>query len=145
LFESKKHYYKSLLTVTDYLLQFLQVDRNHSLPILLEHADTWIEEVHVQMRLHLLVVTRTSSSFILKKYLAFDHPIYTESLQHMIRLFCHHHLNGLSGRIEIVNPLEGKITKFDLDPSDIQSSLDYMRLMKEMKQDEWHAGLRFLN
>lgn len=137
LFESKKHYYQTLLTITDALLTSLPIDANQEYPVVFNHTDTWIEEVNVQLRLRFFVVTFPSKdTYILKKYLVFNHPIYIESLQHMFRCFCHRHLYGLVGKIELVNLLDGTILRWDMPSQDIQSSLDYVRLIKEIRSEE---------
>ncbi|WP_089972308.1 hypothetical protein [Lihuaxuella thermophila] len=142
MFESKKHYYKTLITTTDHLMQFLQADRNIESPIILfEQIDTWIKEINVRLQLHLHVVSLTPDSFTLKKYVVYHHPIYIESLKHMITLFCHHHLNGLAGNIEIINLLEGKVTKFNIEQTQVRLSLDYIELIKNMKQEAFPLSM----
>lgn len=137
LFESKKHYYQILLAVTDTLLRLLPVGLNQENFIVFNHTDTWDEEVDVQLRLHYFLLAFPScDSYILRKYVVFHHPVYIESLYHMFRYFCYRHLHGLSGQIEIINVLDGSVFKRDLNNGKIQTSLDYIRLMKEVRYDD---------
>ncbi|WP_431088390.1 hypothetical protein [Paenibacillus sp. 8b26] len=138
-FESLFHYWDVKNKVSGELSKICALNRDLSVPVILyEQFCTPIPELEVDISLIVQAAWQLSAgadSLLIQKYIVDYNPNVIHTFQHLTNVFCYYAFGALPQLIEVYCLLEGKKIRFIPGPASLQQSLDYVRLLRDSRED----------
>ncbi|PPQ47792.1 hypothetical protein C5G87_16885 [Paenibacillus peoriae] len=138
-FESLFHYWDVKNKVSGELSKICGLNNDLLVPVMLyEQFCTSVPELEVNISLIVQAAWQLSAeadSLLIQKYIVDYNPNVISTFQHMTNVFCYYAFGALPQLIEVYCLLEGKKVRFIPGPASLQQSLDYVRLLRDSKED----------
>ncbi|MGR6127107.1 hypothetical protein [Paenibacillus sp. SER-28] len=138
-FESLFHYWDVKNKVSGELSKICGLNNDLMVPVMLyEQFCTSVPELEVNISLIVQAAWQLSAeadSLLIQKYIVDYNPNVVSTFQHMTNVFCYYAFGALPQLIEVYCLLEGKKVRFIPGPASLQQSLDYVRLLRDSKED----------
>lgn len=132
-FSSTAFYHEVKHRVLAHLYDALMLDGGTEWPLLLfESMDVWLEELNTGLSLIMQVMVPSEESFVIHKYVLEDSAASFDLFTHMTVVFCNKAFGVSPDELQIVNVMSGKRHHIHTKKHSIESSLDYLRLVKAM-------------
>jgi len=142
-FHSNEHFLQIQASVIQHLQSFF-APRQHEGEIMVrfETLSVFIEELDIELSQHFHMIYYEPSSHSYRAQILMKDP--SESLlqlyYHMTALFAFKVFKSINLKFEVFYPLEGKVTTWQHDTEEIQSSFDYILLLKTLLLDHKNAN-----
>ncbi|PNQ80551.1 hypothetical protein [Paenibacillus sp. F4] len=138
-FESLFHYWDVKNKVSGELSKICALNNDLLLPVMLyEQFCTSVPELEVNISLIIQAAWQLSAeadSLLIQKYIVDYNPNVISTFQHLTNVFCYYAFGALPQLIEVYCLLEGKKVRFIPGPASLQQSLDYVRLLRDSRED----------
>lgn len=138
-FESLFHYWDVKNKVSGELSKICALNNDLLVPVMLyEQFCTAVPELEVDISLIIQAAWQQSEqadSLLIQKYMVDYNPNVISTFQHLTNVFCYYAFGALPQLIEVYCLLEGKKVRFLPGLASLQQSLDYVRLLKDSRED----------
>ncbi|MGG4219941.1 hypothetical protein ABEW32_17150 [Paenibacillus jamilae] len=138
-FESLFHYWDVKNKVSGELSKICALNNDLLVPVMLyEQFCTAVPELEVDISLIVQAAWQQSEqadSLLIQKYMVDYNPNVISTFQHLTNVFCYYAFGALPQLIEVYSLLEGKKVRFLPGSTSLQQSLDYVRLLKDSRED----------
>ncbi|OAZ48681.1 hypothetical protein [Paenibacillus polymyxa] len=138
-FESLFHYWDVKNKVSGELSKICALNNDLLVPVMLyEQFCTAVPELEVDISLIIQAAWQQSEqadSLLIQKYMVDYNPNVISTFQHLTNVFCYYAFGALPQLIEVYCLLEGKKVRFLPGSASLQQSLDYVRLLKDSRED----------
>ncbi|MDN4078639.1 hypothetical protein QYF52_11885 [Paenibacillus polymyxa] len=138
-FESLFHYWDVKNKVSGELSKICALNNDLLVPVMLyEQFCTAVPELEVDISLIIQAAWQQSEqadSLLIQKYMVDYNPNVISTFHHLTNVFCYYAFGALPQLIEVYCLLEGKKVRFLPGSASLQQSLDYVRLLKDSRED----------
>ncbi|MFT9370178.1 hypothetical protein [Paenibacillus polymyxa] len=145
-FESLFHYWDVKNKVSGELSKICALNNDLLVPVMLyEQFCTGVPELEVDISLIIQAAWQQSEqadSLLIQKYMVDYNPNVISTFQHLTNIFCYYAFGALPQLIEVYCLLEGRKVRFLAGSASLQQSLDYVRLLKDSREDMYGMAER---